>query len=302
VGTRVVVRRVLRGETGPTGGPAMTDVLGTCVAWDNGVCVVAPDSGAEPVTIRIADIVSGKPVPPRPSPRLRVSPREAQVRSFALFPDLVVSPVSGPSGWLLRSSATATARRANSALAFPTVPAGTSYEARHLRHGSYDVATVASVEQHYRALGKTPVVAVLDDSDERDFLRGLGWVPESHDADTLYQIASVAAVFRSLSGVDDSAVSVVTDGEVAEATVPGAARGVAAYDADWVGIRGLDVSPEHRRRGLARAVMAALVAWGAERGATTAYLQVLGDNEPAVALYASMGFTTHHSYAYLKPG
>jgi GNAT superfamily N-acetyltransferase len=279
----------------------MTDVLGTCLAWGDGVCVVAPDSGGEPVTIRTADIVSGKPVPARPTPRLRVSPREAQVRSFTLFPDLVVSPVAGPSGWLLRSSATATARRANSVLAFPTGPAGTSSESSHLRHGSYDVATVGAVERHYRALGKTPVAAVLGDSDERRFLRGLGWVPESHQADTLYQIASVAAAVRSLSGVDDSAVSVVTDGDVAEATVPGVARGVAAYDADWVGIRGLEVSLSHRRRGLARAVMAALVAWGAERGATTAYLQVLGDNAPALALYASMGFTTHHSYAYLKP-
>ena len=97
----------------------MTDVLGVCTAWADGVCVVAPTSGGPPVTIRIADIVSGKPVPPRPSPRLRVTAREAQVRAFALFPDLVVAPVPGPSGWLLRSSATATARRANSVLAFP---------------------------------------------------------------------------------------------------------------------------------------------------------------------------------------
>ncbi len=47
--------------------------------------------------------------------------------------------------------------------------------------------------------------------------------------------------------------------------------------------------------------MAALLAWGAEHGATTAYLQVLGHNEPALALYGSMGFPTHHAYAYLTP-
>ena len=47
--------------------------------------------------------------------------------------------------------------------------------------------------------------------------------------------------------------------------------------------------------------MAALLEWGAELGATTAYLQVLGHNEPALALYGSMGFTTHHAYAYLTP-
>ena len=43
--------------------------------------------------------------------------------------------------------------------------------------------------------------------------------------------------------------------------------------------------------------MAALLEWGAERGATTAYLQVLGHNAPALALYDAMGFTTHHAYA-----
>ena len=32
VGERVVVRRLLRGETGPTGGPAFTDLLGTCLS------------------------------------------------------------------------------------------------------------------------------------------------------------------------------------------------------------------------------------------------------------------------------
>ena len=70
------------------------------------------------------------------------------------------------------------------------------------------------------------------------------------------------------------------DGGVATAVIPGAAQGVAAYADDWVGFRGIEVEPEHRRRGLARAIMAALLEWGAERGATTAYLQVLGHNAP----------------------
>ncbi|WP_147384760.1 hypothetical protein [Nocardioides cavernaquae] len=67
VGQRIVVRRLVPGETGPTGGPAFTDVLGVCVAWDP--CVVRTDRGT--VTIPLAEIVSGKPVPPRPSQRLR---------------------------------------------------------------------------------------------------------------------------------------------------------------------------------------------------------------------------------------
>ena len=278
----------------------MTDVLGVCTAWGDGVCVVAPESGPA-VVIAIADIVSGKPVPPRPSPRLRVSPRDAQVRGFALFPDLEVSPLPGPSGWLLRSSATATARRANSVLAFPADAAGTSYESSHLRLDSYDVATVTEVERHYAGLGKPAVAAVLGESDERSFLQGLGWVPESHDADTLFQLASVASVRRSLRSVDHSGVVLTVDGATASAAVPGVAQGVAAYADDWVGFRGIEVDPAHRRQGLARAMMAALLEWGAELGATTAYLQVLGHNEPALALYGSMGFTTHHAYAYLTP-
>ena len=91
------------------------------------------------------------------------------------------------------------------------------------------------------------------------------------------------------------------EGGVATAVIPGAAQGVAAYADDWVGFRGIEVAPEHRRRGLARAIMAALLEWGAERGATTAYLQALGHNEAALALYEGLGFTTHHAYAYLTP-
>jgi GNAT superfamily N-acetyltransferase len=271
----------------------MTDVLGVCVSWADGECVVEKESG-ERVRIAIADIVSGKPVPARPSPRLRVTPREAQVRAFRLFPDLVVVPVPGASGWLLRSSVTATARRANSVLAFPS-------EGRR-----YDDASVARVREHYSGLGKPAVAAVLGDSDERTYLEGLGWLPESHDADTLFQLASVASVRRALRSVDHDGVRLSVDRATASASLLRAsqvvARGVAAYDDDWVGFRGIEVAPERRGQGHARTIMAALVAWGAELGATTAYLQVLGDNHPALALYESMGFSTHHAYAYLTPG
>ncbi|MCW2813853.1 MAG: family N-acetyltransferase, partial [Nocardioides sp.] len=70
VGQRVVVRRLVRGETGPSGGPAMTDLLGVCEAFGDGVLVVRPE-GAASVTVALADVVSGKPVPPRPSLRDR---------------------------------------------------------------------------------------------------------------------------------------------------------------------------------------------------------------------------------------
>lgn len=267
----------------------MTDLLGTCVAWGDGACVVSPDAGGPDVSIPLSEIVSGKPVPPRASPRHRASPRDAQVRGFTLFPDLEVTEVDGPSGWLLRFSATATARRANSVLAFPG-------------GGPYGPVEVAAVSAYYDALGKPPVAAVLGESEERAYLAGLGWVPESHDADTHFQLASVATARRAVADVDVSNVVITLDGGIACAAVPGAAQGFAAYADDWVGFRGIEVVEINRRRGLARTIMAALLGWGAELGATTAYLQVLGDNAPALALYESMGFTTHHRYAYLTPG
>jgi ribosomal protein S18 acetylase RimI-like enzyme len=59
------------------------------------------------------------------------------------------------------------------------------------------------------------------------------------------------------------------------------------------------VSPDHRRQGLGTVVVAAMLDWAAERGATTAYLQVRGDNPGAVAAYERLGFVTHHAYRYL---
>jgi N-acetylglutamate synthase len=283
VGQRVVVRRLVRGETGPTGGPALTDVLGTCLSWADGTCVVQPESGAS-VAIAIADIVSGKPVPPRPSTRHRVTPAQAQRRALALFPDLRPDPLGD---WLLRHSPTATARRANSVLAFGPSGVPDDYE---------------RVVAWYAACSSRPIAAVLPDSAEEALFRGHGWVAESTDADTLFQIAGVAAARRTLPRVPrPPACEYDEEGDLVTVHIGDRASGVAAYADDWVGLRGIEVAPDHRRQGLGLAVVAALLEWGAERGATTAYLQVLGDNHGALALYEGLGFTTHHAYRYLAP-
>jgi ribosomal protein S18 acetylase RimI-like enzyme len=293
VGRRIVVRRVLRGETGPSGGPALSDLLGVCTAWGDGVCVVQPAKGS-PVTIPLGDIVSGKPVPPRPSVRQRVSAREAQMRGFALFADMETHPVGD---WVLRRSATATARRANSVLAFG--PSGVADD--------YDRV----VDFYAAAAGARPIAAVLPDSAEDALFRAHGWGLESHDADTVFQLTALSQAVRSLRGAAVAGLAGIdvrleVDGHQATAralldTGEQVAGCVAAYDRDWVGFRSLEVAPEHRRRGLALAVMAELLGWGAEQGATTAYLQVLGDNEPALALYERLGFREHHRYRYLAP-
>ena len=286
VGQRVVVRRVLPGETGPSGGPALTDLLGTCLTWGDGVCVVQPETGPA-VTIALADIVSGKPVPPRPSPRHRVTPLAAQRRALALWPDLTTEPLGD---WTLRHSTTSTARRANSVLAM--APSGID--------GDFE-----QVVEFYASRTGRPIAAVLPDSPEDALFRGHGWVLESNDADTLFQIASVSQVSRAVSRRDfvppQPPVTYDEDGDLVTVRIDDRASGVAAYGEDWVGFRGIEVAPEHRRQGLGVAVMAALLEWGAERGGTTAYLQVLGDNVGALGLYERLGFVTHHAYRYLAP-
>jgi N-acetylglutamate synthase len=295
VGHRVVVRRIVRGETGPSGGPALTDVLGTCTAWGDGVCVVEPDGRGphDPVSIPFADIVSGKPVPPRASTRHRVTAQEAQRRALALWPDLETEPHGD---WLLRRSTTSTARRANSVLAM-----GPSGEA-----DDYD-----RVVAFYERLGQRPIAAVLPDSAEDELFRSHGWVVESHDHDTVFELAGVATARRSLHGVSLPHVDVAIVGDdhlvIAEATTDDGrvlASGVAALSNEqsadkWVGFRTIEVDPAERGRRLGLVVMAELLDWGAERGATTAYLQVLGDNTRAFALYDGLGFTVHHRYRYL---
>jgi len=284
VGQRVVVRRVLRGETGPSGGPALTDLLGTCLSWGDGTCVVQPENGPA-VTIALADIVSGKPVPPRPSARHRVTPLAAQRRALALWPDLTTEPLGD---WTLRHSTTSTARRANSVLA--VAPSGVD--------GDFE-----RVVAFYAARTGRPIAAVLPDSPEDALFRSHGWGLESNDADTLFQIAPVS---QALRGLDVPDATYDEDGDLVTVRLGDRALGyqawgVAAYGDDWVGFRSIEVDPAHRRQGLGVAVMAALLEWGAERGATTAYLQVLGDNVAALALYERLGFVTHHAYRYLAP-
>jgi N-acetylglutamate synthase len=74
------------------------------------------------------------------------------------------------------------------------------------------------------------------------------------------------------------------------------ARGVVVED--WLVVTAVTVAVEARRRGLGTAVMAALADWAKGRGGRRCLLQVVESNEPALALYARLGFTEHHRYHY----
>ncbi|GAA3540142.1 GNAT family N-acetyltransferase [Nocardioides daeguensis] len=289
VGQRVVVRRLVRGETGPSGGPAFTDLLGTCLAWGDGVCVVQPETGAA-ARIAIADIVSGKPVPPRPAARLRVSVRDAEARTGGLWPTVDREPLGE---WELRSERAPAGRllkRANSCLAMGD-PDRPFPEA------------LAAVEAFYAARGRDPLVQVEAGSALEEAFVGAGWQRlEYGESDFL--LASVARLRRSLPAARHE-VEIGVDGSRAVASVDAGcdpvAEAQAGVDGDWVGLHGVTVDLAHRRRGLATAVVGELLGWAAEQGALTAWLHVETDNPGGRAFWEALGFAAHHTCRYYAP-
>lgn len=313
VGQRVVVRRLVRDERGPTGGPAFTDVLGTMLSWDGATAVVEREDGTR-VTIAVASIVSGKPVPPRPSVRHRVSAEDAERHALRGWPPVEQEPLGD---WVLRAAGGFSAR-ANSVLAVggPGCPIGEA---------------TARARDFYRTRGLPALAQVVVGSEQEVLLVAHGWADaRPGEAPTVFQLASVAQVARRLRALaprgdvpradladhatgawlaDDerarrrpAAAQAVLEGppEVAFATLgdPAVAKGRVSHVDDWAGITDVWVSPEHRRRGLGVEVVRVLLDWAAERGATSVYLQVRGDNPAALALYEGLGFGTHHEYRY----
>ena len=67
-----------------------------------------------------------------------------------------------------------------------------------------------------------------------------------------------------------------------------------------LGVFEIVVRPEYRRRGHAGRLMAALHQFGTRVGAQRAFLQVLEDDESAIALYRSLGYEVSHRYWYRR--
>jgi GNAT superfamily N-acetyltransferase len=77
-----------------------------------------------------------------------------------------------------------------------------------------------------------------------------------------------------------------------------AALALGVLDHRELGIFEVMTAREARRRGLARRTLGALCAWGADRGARRAWLQVVAANTPARHLYAELGFRETYRYWY----
>ncbi len=335
LGLRVVVRRVLPGETGPSGGPAMTDVLGVLESWEDDALTVRREDGSV-LRIDRSTLVSGKAVPPRASVRHRVPAAEAARRALGSWPATEAEPLGD---WVLRASGGFSAR-ANSV--FLTGDPGLAWD-----------EAVARARAFYAARGLPAWAQVVVGSPEDLRATTEGWEQaRPGETDSLLQVASVAQALRqarvsgaNVRAIDDGhgvsgpvrkhlrgghlrlreemtagwwasderarerpeAARAVLEGpdQVAfvtlelDAAVVARARAAMPEGDDWVGITDVWVDPGRRRGGLARSVVGAVLPWAAERGASTAYLQVRADNTAGLALYQRFGFVTHHAYRYL---
>ncbi|WP_445167216.1 N-acetylglutamate synthase, CG3035 family [Mycolicibacterium sp. Dal123E01] len=286
VGSRVSIRyRLPAGTTTPP----LTDVIGELQAIDPVIVVRTKSDGL--VEVSRADVMAVRELSVVP---VRASEIRALEHAAALaWPG---TEQSWQDGWLTRAAGGFTSR-ANSAVpldfsatlaALPTIidwyaerglPPWLALPERLLpiradgiKHTRVLVADLAEAEPD-------PSVTLMSQPDA-------GWL-------TTYERDVPAAVLTA-----------VVDGEVVFASIGDAAvgRGAVTTAPDgtrWLGISAVRVGAEYRRQGHARQLCQALLAWGAQRGASRAYVQVLSENSGAILLYHALGFRLHHHHRYV---
>lgn len=300
VGHRVVVR-----HRTPAG---LTDVLGELTALDAEGLVVRTESGQER---RIAqpDVVAGKPVGPRPA-------RYSEIIALERIADRAwPAPEVEPLGaWLLRAAAGFT-NRANSALPLgepgcsldEAVQACANFYADRALPAKITVPLPVqrNVARHLEAAGWFAQPTVLVQTAPVAPMAASAPDVAVHEQPPPGLLTMVAARKETLPAAADHVLTAVEAVRFATVTGPAGApapggevlaiaRG--AVVEGWLHLGLVEVAPSARRRGLARAMMAALAGWAHDLGATRAVLQVEQHNEPAVRLYEGLGFRTHHTY------
>jgi N-acetylglutamate synthase len=287
VGSRVVVRYRL-----PAGAmPPMTDVIGHLEAI--GPTLRVRTKRGDVVDVAADDVVAIKALSAAPV-------RTADIRNLEHAAALAWPGVEQEwiGGWLLRAARGHT-HRGNSA-----VPLGVEA----------DASAVPAIVDWYASRDLTPWLSVPDrlfrppDSvaPHLETVVMVRDLPAGQPDPTVSLIARPderwLRAYRRDVPVD--VLTAVVDGEVTFASIGDAAVGRAAVtDAPdgtrWVGFSAVRVAEEERRRRRARTLCSALLTWGAERGATHAYVQVLVDNAAGIALYESLGFITQHRSRYI---
>lgn len=216
-------------------------------------------------------------------------------------------------GWVFREAKGYT-KRANSACALeargafaPTLDAAERFYAALGGRAVFRLSPLAGAEpdrilaeRGYRTADETIVMtAALSDGLGPD--DGVAIAPScsetweagyaaAHGQDAAERAAHRAILAR-IAPLRTGFARVVVDGEAV-------AFGLGVVERDRLGLFDIVTAAHSRRRGAARKLVSALMAWGETQGAAAAWLSVIGDNDEAKPLYAQLGFRELYRYHY----
>jgi Acetyltransferases len=297
LGRRVSVRRVL--DHMPDGRPLFGDVVGELIGLDPQAAVVETRTG--PVAVQLDTIALARLVPPSTADELALERVVAAGWRAAETAEL--------GGWVLRAASGFTGR-ANSVLPLgrPAMPLDEALDAARSWYAERRLPLRLQVPTEARRLldaelrergwpASTPVHVMAA---RLDMLTGLNDGVEIATAPDEAWLRR----FRDGRGGEPAARALLTRHDrVAFAAVRdrdgrALAIGRGTVDDSWLGVTAVEVDPEHRRRGLATAIMRALAAWGNQAGGRRTHLEVSADNTAAVRLYERLGYWVHHDYHY----
>ena len=318
-GTVPVGRRVVVRYRRPAGShPPLTDVVGVVTAADDESLTV--DGAHGPVRVLRADVVVVKAVPPAPVRRGRPHTAIGSTDLERLMADgwrAVEEEWQGD--WLLRASCGFTTR-GNSVLPLgdPGLPVD---------------AAVDRVQEWYASRGLPPRVHLVlpPSGDAADDPVGATLVTRGYHLVQPTLVMTAAA--SHIDPLRDGGVPVTVEATLSprwleaygrqREVVPGVTEQVLTGSAGqsflsvtgrsgeivavarmavhpgWAGLSAVWVDPDHRGRGLGRTVLHTVGMLARQQRLASVYLQVEADHDPAVGLYESDGFRTHHAYAYL---
>ena len=77
-----------------------------------------------------------------------------------------------------------------------------------------------------------------------------------------------------------------------------AGTGLGILDRGYVGVYAIHVHPDYRGEGYGKRIVRKILQEGRKSGARHAYLQVVYDNTPAMALYESLDFSRQYEYSF----